>query len=796
MITAQDNNFRLDTENTTYLFRITKFGHLEHIYYGSSLGQNEPANVLAQKRTVPYGNGVVYDESDPRYCLDNMFLEWSDNGRGDYRQSPTELIMPDGSFVSDFVYTSHRVIEGSLPMKELPTAYGGDQTLVIDLQDTIYPITISLYFTVFEKANVITRRAKLTNASPNTIFIRRMMSMMVDLPNENFHMLTLDGAWIKESHLHNRTVEYGMTVNSSVTGASSNRHNPGFMLAQENATEDNGHVYGFNLIYSGNHYSSVEKNWCDIVRVSLGINPHCFSWKLSHGESFETPEAVFTYSAHGFNELSHNMHMFVNNHIVRGIWKNRERPVLINSWEAYFFDFNEKKLLDLAQEAKELGVELFVLDDGWFGERNNDRAGLGDYTVNTNKLPHGMKAFADKIHALGLKFGLWFEPEMVNPDSSLFRTHPEYAVTLPGREPVYGRNQLVLDLCNSEVRDYIVEHMGAILDEAKIDYVKWDMNRHIAEGYSTSIKNQGEFYHRYIIGLYDVLTRIFHPRPHILLESCSSGGNRFDLGMLCFSPQIWGSDNTDPVERLKIQTGLSYFYPLSTIGTHVSQSPNQQTLRDTPLSTRFNVACFGCMGYELDLKSLTADEKKDLAEQILFYKKYRQLFQYGTFSRIKTNKPNTIIWQSVSSDKNTAISGFFQTLSIAAATGDKLVVTGLNPGRFRVHTKLQRLYRKRFGALIKYLPDSNLDAASQNINHPESFPDCMEEYECTSTALRVGIPLCNQYLGTGFDKNVRMMGDFGSNLYIIESADALRGHCRSTAYPAQTDSALYTQAQW
>ncbi|MDV3427383.1 MAG: alpha-galactosidase [Bacillota bacterium] len=774
MINVKDNVFRIDTANTTYLFKRTKFGHMEHIYYGSLLGSGESADVLARKNTIPIGSSVNYDEGDPLYSLDNMSLEWSDNGRGDYRLSPTELKMPDGTFVSDFVYISHHITDGCIPMNTLPSAYGGGQTLVITLKDTTCSITLDMYYTVFEKTNVITRRAVLTNESENPLIIRRMMSMMVDLPDENFCLLTLDGGWIKEAHLHKRPVEYGITVNSSNTGASSNRHNPGFILADSDAGQESGSVYGFNLVYSGNHYSAVEKSGGDIVRVSLGINPHCFEWNLTKGESFEAPEAVMTFSPNGYNGMSHNMHQFINENIVRGNWKNKERPVLINNWEATFFNFNESKLLHLAKSAKKLGIELFVLDDGWFGERNNDKAGLGDYSVNLKKFPHGIKSFADKIRMLGLDFGLWFEPEMVNQDSDLFRKHPEYAVQHPDKKPVLGRNQLVLDLCKNQVRDYIVKNVSAILDEANVSYVKWDMNRHIAEGYSSSLQNQGEFYHRYILGLYDVLSRIFRSRPYILLESCSSGGNRFDLGMLCFSQQIWSSDDTDPIERLKIQTGLSMLYPPSTMGAHVSESPHQQTLRETPLATRFHAACFGCLGYELDMKYLSPEEKKDIENQIAFYKKYRRVFQYGTFSRMKASKGNKVIWQSVSEDKNTAVTGFFQLLSAAAESGDKLIVTGLNQGLYTISTRPQSLYIERFGGLLKHIMPVELNPEGillRTVNRHYTMTDCIEKYKCSSEALCSGIPLCSQFSGTGYNKKVRMLGDFGSNIYITEKID-------------------------
>lgn len=776
----KEASFRLDTDNTSYLFRITRFGHLEHVYYGSLLSKDDKAVTLSQKRSIQVGDSIHYSKDNDVYSLDNMCLEWSDNGRGDYRQSPSEFIMPDGSFVSDFVYDSHEVHDGSLAMNGLPTAYGGNQTLRITLKDKAFPVYIDLYYSIFARADVITRRAVVRNEGKPPLNIRRIMSMSMDMPDECFQMYTLDGGWIKEANLHKRPVSYGITINSSTTGGSSNKHNPAFMLAEGDANEDYGNVYAFNMIYSGNHYSVVQKNERDYVRVSMGINPHGFQWILGEGEKFETPECVMTYSNQGFNGTSHHMHDFVNEHIVRGAYKKKERPVLLNNWEAHFFDFSESKLLKLAKEAKKLGVELFVLDDGWFGKRDSDYAGLGDYSVNPKKLPGGMKAFADKIKNIGLDFGLWFEPEMVNEDSDLYREHPEYAIKIPNREAVLGRNQLVLDLCQKDVRDYIVKNVSAILDEADISYVKWDMNRHMAEAYSSVLQYQGEFYHRYIMGLYEVLSRIFEARPHILLESCSSGGNRFDLGMLCFSPQIWSSDDTDPIERLKIQTGLSYFYPLSTIGAHVSQSPHQQTLRNTPLATRFHVASFGCLGYELDLKYLTPEERKDVAEQISFYKQYRMIFQYGRFYRIKSYKANKVIWEVVSKDGETALTGFFQTLAQAAESSDKLKVIGLKEGNYTIRTREQRLYIEGFGGLIKHVMPIELNPDGMIVrlaNRHYSMKDCVETYTCSAKALSSGIPLCEQFIGTGYNDKIRMLGDFGSNIYITEKDNGGKGQC-------------------
>jgi len=777
MITVQDQIFTLETEHTGYLFRVTPFGHLEHIHYGERIPLSE-IEPLMTKRNIMHGSSVMYSTKDDTYCLDNIPLEWSGVGCGDYRQTPIEIKLEDGTFRTDFIYESHEIVSGSVPMETLPSAYdetNAAETLTVTLVDQAGGMKLLMYYTVFPAVDVITRRAVLFNTGAGAVSVRRIMSMQLDLENEGFSLVTFDGAWAKETHRHDRKLQYGQYVNSSVTGASSNRHNPGFLLYADGATQSHGRVYGFNLVYSGNHIGIAELSPFDLVRVQLGIHPQSFEWTLASGERFETPEAVMTFSPDGFNGMSAHFHDFVNAHIVRGDWKGKERPVLINNWEACFFRFTRSKLLRLARQARRLGVELFVLDDGWFGKRNDDHAGLGDYNVNTKKLPRGMKSFADEIRALGMLFGLWFEPEMINPDSDLYRAHPEYAVTTPGRAQLYGRNQLVLDLCNPAVRDYIVEHVTKILDDAKIDYVKWDMNRHISDACSPVIANQGEFYHRYIMGLYDVLSRIFRPRPQILLESCSSGGNRFDLGILCFSPQVWSSDDTDAIERLKIQEGLSYLYPLSTMGAHVSAAPNQQTLRQTPISTRFNVASFGCLGYELDLKHLTMLERKEVREQIAYYRAHRKTLQYGKFYRHDTPKSNKVYWQSVSRDQNNSIAGSFQTLTQAAEGNDILPLSGLEAAKqYCMQTKPQRIFIRRFGGLINHLLPFSINPNGflfRWIDRLYSMQDCVETYSASGKTLMQGVHLHNQFVATGYNANIRLLGDFGSNLYSIDEVE-------------------------
>ncbi|MCL2479209.1 MAG: alpha-galactosidase, partial [Treponema sp.] len=592
----------------------------------------------------------------------------------------------------------------------------------------------------------------------------------LDMINTGFKLITFDGDWAREAHRHDRLLQYGMFVNESRTGASGNKHNPGFLLCEEDAAGDHGKVYGFNLVYSGNHMGFAELNSHGLVRTGLGISPHCFEWTLGKGEIFETPEAVMTFSGRGFNGLSRNFHNFVNNHITPETWRGKERPVLYNSWEPCFFKYSQSGLLRLARMSKKLGMELFVLDDGWFAGRDNDKAGLGDYTPNRRKFRRGLAPFAGKLRKMGLEFGIWFEPEMVNENSGLYRNHPEYAVRQPGREATLGRNQLVLDLCNPAVRDYIVASVGKVIDETGAAYVKWDMNRHISEFYSDHIASQGEFFHRYITGLYDVLKRIFGPRPQILLETCSSGGNRFDLGMLCFSPQIWTSDNTDPVERLSIQGGLSYLYPQSTMGAHVSDAPHQQTLRETPLSTRFNAASFGCLGYELDLRFLSPAEKREIREQIAFYKTHRKTLQYGNFERLHSHKTNKVIW--LCRDGAKAIAGFFQTLAGVSESPDTLRIPGFKEeDSYRVTTKPQCLYIKRFGGLVKHILPVTLDPNGfilRLVNRIYSLTDCTENYTCSGAELAAGIRLNNQFMGSYYNEKTRLLGDYGSNLYVAE----------------------------
>ncbi|MBQ9780679.1 MAG: alpha-galactosidase [Clostridia bacterium] len=779
MIEINGRVFKLDTKDTSYILAITEKGHAEHIYYGQKL-PGADADALRLKNTIVLGSTVDYDKETPGYSLETLQQEYSGIGKGDFRHSPMELIMPDGSFVTDFVYQSHTVSDTPYASDcGLPFAMGRGQTLSIDLTDKKYPeITLRLNYTVFEECNVIARNTELINNSAGDVYIRKFMSFMFDILNADYTMLTLDGGWAKEAHIHERPVSYGILVNDSTTGGSSNRHNPAFMLKAKGADETHGEVYGFNLVYSGNHYSAVEKSNHDTLRVMSGISPHCFLWKLRGGQRFITPQAVMSYALGGTNTLSANMHDFVNTHIIRENFQNTERPVVVNNWEATFFNFNRRKLLALARKAKRLGVEMFVLDDGWFGQRSNDHAGLGDWVVNSKKLPGGIMSLSEKIHRMNMKFGLWFEPECVNEDSDLYRTHPDWAITVPGRLPGYGRNQLVLDLTRPEVRDYIVDAVDKVLSSSRIEYVKWDYNRHISDMYSLSLRNQGEFFHRYILGLYEVLTRIFcEKHPDVLLESCSSGGNRFDLGMLCYSPQIWTSDDTDARERLDIQRGIYCFYPPSTVSNHVSMTPNQQTLRSAPLSSRFNVATFGVLGYELDFGELTPDERKQIKEQIQFYKAHRKTLQYGRLYRYFPKENERESWQM---EKDGEIIAAIYNLSYHTSPGrDILRILPAESGkRYIMKTVRSYLRIARFGSLIKHISPIAIrsdGAIMRFVDRHFSLTDGEECYNCSGEALQSGIPLAMQYSGTGYNPSIRVLGDFGSTLYSIVEHNSIKG---------------------
>ncbi|WP_371018123.1 alpha-galactosidase [Pseudalkalibacillus sp. JSM 102089] len=684
MINDQTLQFHLQGKDVSYVFHVMKNGQLGQLYFGKKIRNRSDFSHLS-KRESRVTSSYVYDD-DSTFSLDLIKQEYPGYGTSDYREPAFQIEHPDGSRISDFTYQSYELIKGKPRLSGLPATYveddGEADTLVIHMYDKVTNLSLSLMYSVYHGRNVITRSALFTNHGEETHVIKRAHSASVDFPDADYEMIQLSGSWSRERHMSERKLSPGIQSIQSTRGTSSAQHNPFLALKRPMTTEHTGEVYGFSFVYSGNFQAQVEVDHYQTARMTMGINPFDFSWTLGSSASFQTPEVVMAYSKHGLNELSQTYHDLYQSRLARGKWRDAERPVLLNNWEATYFDFDEKKLLSIAEKAKETGVELFVLDDGWFGKRNDDRTSLGDWFVDSKKLPEGLPNLASKLNDMGLLFGLWFEPEMVSKESELYQKHPDWVIQVPGRSNSIGRHQLVLDFANPEVVDYIYEQMATILNEANINYVKWDMNRYMTEiGSLSLLKNQqAEVPHRYILGVYELYERLIEAFPHVLFESCASGGARFDPGMLYYAPQAWTSDDTDAMERLSIQYGTSLVYPLSSMGAHVSAVPNHQVKRITSLETRANVAYFGAFGYELDVTKMNKDELKEMTEQIRWYKENRQLLQYGAFYRLRSpfeQKGNVTSWMSVSSDQTKAIVGYYQVLAEPNPSFKRLYLKGL-----------------------------------------------------------------------------------------------------------------------
>ncbi len=679
---SNDKTFYLGNDKISYILKIMQNGQLEHLYFGKKVDMHIDAEHMRRDRACIGAPDTFENNLD--FSLDVLRQEYPAYGAGDYREPAYQLRMKDGSRITDFVYKSHSISQAKAKLEGLPCTFGKEEevsTLEITLEDEKIGCQLLLKYHIFENLSVIARSACFKNLGEETLLLERALSMSMDLFDADYDMLQLDGAWGRERHAHTRSLQYGKQSIDSSRGASSAFHNPFFALKKPNATENEGEVYGFSLIYSGNFLAQAEVDHYDVTRVSLGINPFEFEWKLEKGESFQTPEAVAVYSSQGLNSMSQTFHSLFRNHLMKSEWSKKPRPILINNWEATYFDFNEEKILSLASQAKQLGIELFVLDDGWFGARNDDTSSLGDWDVNLAKLPNGLNSLASKITDMGLMFGLWFEPEMVNEISKLYEMHPEWAVCVPGRKRTLGRNQMVLDYSNPDVVEYIYQKMATILDCGKISYVKWDMNRYITEAYSNALPadRQKEFFHRYILGVYSLYEKLTERFPHILFESCASGGGRFDAGLLYYAPQGWTSDDTDAVERLKIQYGTSMVYPIASMGSHVSAVPNHQLARTTSLKTRADTAYFGTFGYELDITSISDEEKEEMKEQIAYFKKNREVLQFGSFYRLQNDNDQRVAWMCVSEDKKKAVAAAYKVLAKPNPKLRKIKLKGLNP---------------------------------------------------------------------------------------------------------------------
>jgi len=650
--------FILQTRNSTYQMQISPYGHLLHLYYGASCKQEVSYLLKYKDRGFsgnPYNAGL-----DRTYSLDYLPQEYPCLGTGDFRINAMVVSYKDGSSETALTYKTHSIYDGKYSIPGLPALYENEEvahTLEVVMEDCTRDLEVTLYYGVFEKQNVVTRTVKITNRGKTACYVKKAMSTALDWIYGDYDWLYFYGRHAMERITHRKSINNGLQGIRSIRGMSSHQYNPFVIIAEDITTEDYGECYGVSLAYSGNFTVDIEKSQYNSTRLVMGIAPELFEYTLEEGESFYAPEIIMSYSDSGLSSLSHQMHHILRHNMCRGAFKETVRPVLINNWEGTYFNFNGDKLYEIAKCASELGIDLFVLDDGWFGKRDDDYSGLGDWYVNEEKLGCSLKEFINKIKDLGLMFGLWFEPEMVSEDSDLYREHPDWALSIPGKQPIRARHQLVLDYSRKEVVDYIYKQLTTLLDNHDIDYIKWDFNRNITDVYSRACcyKQQGSVLHRYMLGLYDLLERLVKRYPKLLIESCSGGGGRFDAGMLHYSPQIWTSDNTDAIDRTIIQEGTSYGYPISAMGAHVSAVPNHQTGRITPLETRGIVAMSGSFGYELDLSALTNDEKIQIKKQIQTYKELQQLIYDGNYYRLSTYKSSNSraysAWLFVSQDK-------------------------------------------------------------------------------------------------------------------------------------------------
>jgi len=769
----EQNIFYLETKETSYIMLINQYKHLEHIYYGQRIKHPKDINALKMDYEFELGSATSYNKDSKGYMLNHKLLEVSSYGKGDYREPTVHIELPDGTRTLDFTYKSHEIVHNHT-VKNMPLS-DKDETLKITLEDSLAKVDLCLYYSVYEDVNIITRQLEIINHQEEDIIIDKALSMNLDMLNQSFMLRKLDGAWIRERHVSDHLLTKGILKIDSKKGVSSSDHNPFIMIKEQKATEDYGKVFGFALVYSGNFEINVEISSHDLLRINMGINSFDFRYPLAKETSFFTPEVIMTMSGEGINKASSHFHDFINQYLIPKEHRFKDRPIIINNWEATYFDFNEKKLLAIAKKAKKLGIELFCLDDGWFGKRNDDFSSLGDWHVNKKKIPKGIQHLSRKIRQLGLAFGIWVEPEMVSVDSELYRAHPNWAIKIPHKETSLGRNQLMLDLTNHEVREYIKNSISDVIDQAEVSYVKWDMNRNISDVYSHAldVKSQGKFHHLYVLGLYEILEYLTDKYPHILFESCSSGGNRFDLGMLRYMPQTWTSDNTDAFERLLIQEGTSMCYPLSTISNHVSGERSHQVMRHTPLETRFHVAAFGVLGYELDLRSLTPFDEKVIQKQISFYKEHRKLLQYGEFRRLRTvREGNYTVWLALSPNKEEALLGFFQKRAMPNPSFDKVAIKGLSDGDYKISSRTQYTNIRTFGSLVnEALPIKlKVNHFLHNViaNRYLFALDKFEQYLTNHQLAHSELLLHHMFTGTGYNDNVMLLEDYGSRIFIIK----------------------------
>ena len=658
-VKVENGVFHIETANTLYQMKADEFGVLNHLWYGGKTGC--VMDYLLDYPDVGFSGNIYEAENQRTYSLDTLPLEYASSGVGDFRVPAITVTHENGSCALDLRYQEYHIVKGKYRIPGLPAVYAAEdeaETLEIVLKDTATDVKVILKYGVLEKEDVITRSTVVQNLGKTPVTLNRVHSLCLDFPYGEWEWIHFYGRHTKERQVERAPLLHGVQESRSGRGMSSHQQNPTVILCEKGATEKCGFCIGAALLYSGGFQTQIERDQLDQVRVVMGIHPDTFAWHLEEGESFYAPEVMLSCSEHGFTELSHRFHHVIRHNVCRGKYKLSPRPVLINNWEATYFDFNSTKIEEIAKQASELGIDMMVLDDGWFGKRDSDCSGLGDWVVNEKKLQGGLEKLVGKINGLGMKFGIWMEPEMVSEDSELYRNHPEWAIRIPGRAPMRSRYQLALDMSNPEVIGYLHHVISKILRENNIEYVKWDINRSICDWYTPTLpeSRQEELPHRYILGLYELLERLTAEFPDVLFEGCCGGGGRFDAGMLYYCPQIWCSDDTDAHERTIIQYGTSFFYPISTVGAHVSAVPNHQTGRVTSIEARGTVAMAGSFGYELDLNTLSEEEKQEVAAQVKQYKKYQNLIYNGCYYRLSDpEKENLSFWEFVAKDQSEAL---------------------------------------------------------------------------------------------------------------------------------------------
>lgn len=771
MIRKASGVWCIETARTGYY--LAERGPLvEHLHYGRRLEPDLEA--MRAPVSVAMGTDVIHDPlNDPALSLLHLGLEISPLDKGDYR--PGALAMRDarGSAVLDLRCEGIELLGAPAPAAGLPQVRGGSDTLVVRAAAAPSGALVERFYTPLEDCDVIVVRTRVTNRGEEPLRLERLFSYQLDLPGREWELVSFTGAWAREFAPTRRPVEAGAALVASRSGVSSHYANPFAMVCSRGADETSGEVYGTNLLWSGSHETILEAGPYSTTRLLSGIQAEGFTWTLEPGESFDSPEAVLAYSATGFETLSHSMHALVREHIVPGRWAGAERPVLVNTWEAMYFDLSEKRLDALARSASSIGAELFVLDDGWFGRRTSDERGLGDFSVNRKRLPSGLTGLSSRLKKRGLDFGLWVEPEMVNRDSALFEAHPDWILADPGTEPSPSRHQFVLDLCREEVQDHLIGQITALLDSAPIRYVKWDMNRHHSDRFSPALAEQGRLDVAWTRGLYRVLREITAAHPGVLFESCASGGNRVDLGMASYMPQVWLSDDTDAWERARIQTGASYGYPQSLWGSHVGASPNHQTLRSSSIEARFDVAAFGLLGYELDLDGLSPAELRAVRAQLRFYKEHRGLFQFGRWYRLRSPfESDECAWMAVAPDSTEAVVLEMVGRAVANADAPPLRLRGLDPrARYRVSTRREMLDPRIFGPLINTVLPVRVDHEGALVRavarHRPMTTEAFEAEASGSVLMNAGLRLPQRFAGTGFVEGMRVMPDCSARLHLV-----------------------------